>query len=164
MMKKMLLTGGLVLVAPGSSAQIMMGILIALAYLLIFVKASPYEEDNDDVLEFVCTLAILLTLLGGFALKTQPEPGSPEAADGDLYEEGLMSGLLILSNVVVFALGFLASVMSCPCFGDVQERCMGEADMGLSEEISEFVSQAKEKIDGLIHGGDVFAIEQQITL
>ena len=164
MTKKMLLTGGLVLVAPGSSAQIMMGVLIALAYLLFFVKASPYEEDNDDVLEFVCTLGILLTLLGGFALKTQPEPGNPEAADGDVYEEALMSGLLIMSNLVVLTLGLLASVMSCPCFGNVQERCMGEADKELSEEVLEFMSQAKEKIGGLIHRGDVSAIEKEITL
>ena len=85
MIKKMLLTGGLVLVAPGSSAQIMLGALIALVYLLAFVKASPYEEDADDVLEFVCTLAILLTLLGGFALKTQPPACSLGAADGTKY-------------------------------------------------------------------------------
>ena len=85
MIKKMLLTGGLVLVAPGSSAQIMLGALIALVYLLAFVKASPYEEDADDVLEFVCTLAILLTLLGGFALKTQPSACSLDAADGTKY-------------------------------------------------------------------------------
>ena len=38
MLKKMLLTGGLVLVAPGTSVQILLAAVIALIYLLAFVK------------------------------------------------------------------------------------------------------------------------------
>lgn len=115
MIKKMLLTGGLVLVAPGSSAQIMLGALIALVYLLAFVKASPYEEDADDVLEFVCTLAILLTLLGGFALKTQPSAcalGTADAADGTkCYLRTTSFSFLLLSIFAPFLIfSFLSSI------------------------------------------------------
>ena len=70
MLKKMALTGGLVLVAPGSAVQILFGALLALFYLLGAVRTAPYEEDSDDVLEIFASLAILLTLLAGFALKT----------------------------------------------------------------------------------------------
>ena len=38
MIKKMMLTGGLVLLAPGSSAQILLGILITLVYLCLVFK------------------------------------------------------------------------------------------------------------------------------
>ena len=48
MVKKCMLTGGLVLVAPGTSDQVMFGALIALTYLLLVLKASPYEENEQD--------------------------------------------------------------------------------------------------------------------
>ena len=38
MLKKMMLTGGLVLLAPGSSAQIVLAILITLFYLTLVLK------------------------------------------------------------------------------------------------------------------------------
>ena len=61
--KKMLLTGVLILVAPGTSDQIMFGVLIAVTYLLLVLRLMPYEDDMDDVLQFVTTAAIFLTLL-----------------------------------------------------------------------------------------------------
>ena len=115
MVKKCLLTGGLVLVAPGSSAQVMFGALIALTFLLLVLKASPYEEDDDDKLQFIATLAILLTLLGGFALKTDnPEEG--------LYEKGLMGVLLVTVNAVVLIAGGIALMLSFPCISTAVDR------------------------------------------
>ena len=41
LLQKALLTGGLVLVAPGSSAQIFIGLLVAFAFYSIVVKTAP---------------------------------------------------------------------------------------------------------------------------
>ena len=91
MIKKMMLTGGLVLLAPGSSAQILLGILITLVYLCLVLKFEPYNEDEDDFLQFVATITILLTLISGLALRS-------DDVNKGYYESHLMASLLILIN------------------------------------------------------------------
>ena len=48
MIKKMILAGGLVLVAPGSSVQILLGILVSLAFLVLVLHCHPYDNANDN--------------------------------------------------------------------------------------------------------------------
>eukprot|EP00946_MAST-07B_sp_MAST-7B-sp1_P003800 g3800.t1 len=105
MIKKMTLAGGLVLVAPGSSVQIMVGILVALGFLVTVLKVNPYEDDTDNNLQIFATLQIVLTLLAGLALKTDTV--------GE-YEISLMSALLILINASVIAIGILTTAMVLP--------------------------------------------------
>ena len=95
MIKKMMLTGGLVLLAPGSSAQILLGILITLVYLCLVLKFEPYNEDEDDFLQFVATITILLTLISGLALRS-------DDVNKGYYESHLMASLLILINCSIF--------------------------------------------------------------
>ena len=95
MVKKMMLTGGLILLSPGSSAQILLGILVVLMYLCLVLKYSPYNEDDDDFLQNVATGAILLTLIGGLALRAD------DAGEG-YYESKVMGSLFIFINVSIF--------------------------------------------------------------
>ena len=53
MIKKMLLTGGLVLIAPGSSAQILLGVLIILFYILALTRYLPFAEKETDQTQFI---------------------------------------------------------------------------------------------------------------
>ena len=107
MLKKCALTGGLVLVAPGSSVQILSGTLIALTYLLFVLKLEPYEDDDDDLLQFLTTLQIMITLLIGFALKTS----SPETG---VYEDGAMGILLVGTSTFVIAVTFWVFLITFP--------------------------------------------------
>merc|ERR1711871_1642551 len=91
----MMMTGGLILLSPGSSAQILLGILIVLAYLCMLLKHAPYKEKDDDFLQCVATGSILLTLIGGLALRAD------DAGQG-YYESSVMSGLFIFVNVSIF--------------------------------------------------------------
>ena len=106
MIKKMILAGGLVLVAPGSSAQILVGILVTLAYLLLLMKTMPYEDDGDDSLQVLATTQILLCLIAGFALKTDTE-GEYEAAAMDIMLVGLQMSALVV--------GLVATLSMTPC-------------------------------------------------
>ena len=101
MFKKMALTGGLVLIAPGSSSQILLGCLISLFYILAFVRFLPCAEIDNDQTQFISSLQILLTLLAGFALKTESE-------DSGLYESWLMDILLNFMAIVVLVTTILA--------------------------------------------------------
>jgi hypothetical protein len=93
MIKKMLLTGGLVLLAPGSTAQILVGVLITLVYFSFVMKLEPYEDYSDDILQTISTVQILLTLLMGFALRSD---------DNGLYESGTITFILIFANSILF--------------------------------------------------------------
>ena len=120
-------SGGLVLVAPNTSAQVLFGILITLAYLLLLTKYSPYTDWEDDMLQFVATLAIMLTLQAGFVLKMQNEGRSKNTINNSddvggsketMYEDGLLSILLLLINIFVLCFGVVLSIMSIPILGN----------------------------------------------
>ncbi len=51
MLKKMALAGGLVLVRPGSSTQITIGLLITFAFFLMVLDWHPYEDKTDNRLQ-----------------------------------------------------------------------------------------------------------------
>ena len=53
MLKKMILAGGLVLVAPGTAAQVLIGLLIATAFLFLVLDWHPYDESTDNRLQAV---------------------------------------------------------------------------------------------------------------
>ena len=100
MLRKALLTGGLVLLLPGTSAQVLSGLLVCQFYMLFLTLKTPYKEPTDDWLQICASLQLLLTLLGGLVLKM-------DDPDHRLYEETFMTYSLIALNVLVFAIGFL---------------------------------------------------------
>jgi hypothetical protein len=95
MIKKMLLTGGLVMLAPGSSAQILVAVIITLIYYSLVLKLEPYEDDKDDFLQFIASTQILLTLIMGFALRSD---------DKGSYDKTVISVLLVFTNSLMFVL------------------------------------------------------------
>ena len=70
MWRKMILTGGMVLVAPGSSAQVLWAEVVCLIYLLLVLKIAPFRYDLDDWLAFAASLQLFLVFMAAFALKT----------------------------------------------------------------------------------------------
>ena len=96
MLKKMMLTGGLILLGPGSSAQVFLAVLIILGYLCLVLKCNPYQENDDDFLQFLATTTILLTLVAGMALRAD------DAVTSGYYESGVMSTLLVAVNSFIF--------------------------------------------------------------
>ena len=106
MIKKMTLAGGLVLVAPGSSVQILVGILVAFSYLLVVQQYRPYKNTNDTNLQAFASTQVVLTLLAGLVMKTDTT---------GVYEEGIMGILLIIMNGSVLLIGLFAIFISCTC-------------------------------------------------
>ena len=62
-MKAVILAGGLVIVATGSSAQVLIGVLVSLTYLLFLVRLEPFDDIVEDRMQMATTLQILLTLI-----------------------------------------------------------------------------------------------------
>ena len=63
MFRKALLTGGLVLLAPGTSAQVLSGLLVCQFYVIYLNDKKPYKEPADNWLQIFASIQLLLTLL-----------------------------------------------------------------------------------------------------
>ena len=100
---KMLMTGMLSIVAPGSPVQMVCAILIMKTKLLIVLKLSPYKSDPDDVSVFCSSLALVLTTLGGLVLFMDEDETYFDRNDIGLGIIVLCSGVLVLQlSVLVF--------------------------------------------------------------
>merc|ERR1712195_451861 len=67
-MHKCIMTGAMVVVENGTPMQPLVATFIQLMFLLVVLKMAPYNDDLDDWSSFVCSLALMLTTLGGFLL------------------------------------------------------------------------------------------------
>ena len=125
MIQKALLTGGLVLVSPGSSAQILVGLVIALTFYTLVLKLKPYDGEDEEMLQSVATASTVGTLLIGFALKaTELENGANSSNQKRDFDVVAMDAILILMFFgVAFSGGYIV-MKSLPCFkkGEEEEK------------------------------------------
>ena len=59
-----------------------------------------------------------------------------------------MSYLLVFTNAAVLCMGCLASIITCPCFSDCQEKCVGEDAL----DAGEMVDFVQEKFTAILSG------------
>jgi len=145
MIKKMTLAGGLVLVAPGSSVQILVGILVAFSYLVLVFQYRPYEDANDNKLQAFATTQIVLTLLAGLVLKTD--------ASGE-YEQSLMGILLVLINGSVVVIGAYATLLMLPlscCYGRSRVQQDAVLNSGVLKNVHLFAHLPHENMKQIIY-------------
>jgi len=118
MIQKALLTGGLVMVAPGTSAQILVGLVIALSFYTLLLRLQPYAGTEEDQLQTIATASTVATLLIGFTLKaTEAVTHGPDntVSDSGLYDSAVMDVILIGLVAIVALSGLWISVKSLPC-------------------------------------------------
>jgi hypothetical protein len=107
--RKMLLTGGLIVVAPGSLAQIAIGTLVCLAHLLICTNVGPLVDSLDDVLQQLTSLQLLCSLQIAVLLKANQSGPASDGGNEDSIMSALLMAMLILSylfSVIAFWLSF----------------------------------------------------------
>lgn len=111
MLKKMILAGGLVIVATGSSAQVLIGMLVVLSYSYIVTRLEPYDDILDDYLQVGASIQMVLNLLIGLVLKLD---------DKSEYDVDTLGILLLIMNIAVVLLGI---GLACLAFPKVQTCC-----------------------------------------
>jgi hypothetical protein len=107
LLRKMILTGFMIILVPGSSAQILIGLLICLFYLLLLIKYAPFADQNEDRLGMVASLQLLLMLIGAFALKTDDK-------ESGTYDGVVIATSLMVMNIGVFVLGVWTIIYAFP--------------------------------------------------
>ena len=66
---KMLMTGALGVVEPGSPIQIALAVVVMLTYNMLVLKLSPYQANGDDVMSFISGLGTVIITFIGLLLK-----------------------------------------------------------------------------------------------
>ena len=134
MIQKALLTGGLVLVAPGSSTQILVGLVIALTFYTVLLKTQPYADITEDIMQSIATASTVGTLLIGFALKATLNENM--SSDGGMYDMVIMDCILVGMFTLVAASGLYMILISLSCCG-----CLAPSKEGKMEEEEEFQTE-----------------------
>ena len=100
--KKMLLTGALTVVAPGSTVQVVIGIIIVLFNLLYVLKTGPFADPSDDFLAFSTSLQMIFTLLVAILLMTNKDTTQydPNFADVVLVMVNSFSMLALMFSII----------------------------------------------------------------
>lgn len=68
---KLIITCALQFVQPGSSAQVVAGVFLSLAYHLIYQRALPYADKCSRQIAFTHTVVILLLFIGALLLRLE---------------------------------------------------------------------------------------------
>jgi hypothetical protein len=110
-LRRMLLTGGLVLVGTGTVGQIIAATLVSLFFLLLTTRVAPFRSDLDDILAFICNLQQVLLYIVALGLKSREEGGGGS--------EGILSSAIFVFvvnglTITVVVIGVL-TILSIPC-------------------------------------------------
>ena len=111
-----MLTGAMTIIQPGSSAQLVIALLVVLINMLFVLKLAPFADDADDYLSFLTSFQMLLTLLGGLLIKTD-NPSDPT------YDSSMV-GLVL---VVVNSFGFVALAFSLIALHPKVRACLNKS-------------------------------------
>jgi len=99
LLRKLTITSIIVFIEPGEPIQLVAACLIALASIVVYVRANPLEAPDDNFLLQVCLFQVFLVCFCGLLIKTKvasPGTGSP------------MSILMLLLGVLPAIAGPLA--------------------------------------------------------
>ena len=91
--KKLLLTGFLALIEPGSSMQLFAAVATANVVFALQLHVSPFRRPSDSLLGMVSEMSLAFTLLGTLALRTSNPVGEDDS--------GLVVTVLIFAALAV---------------------------------------------------------------
>ena len=111
-----MLTGAMTIIEPGSSAQLVIALLVVQINMLFVLKLGPFVDDADDYLSFLTSFQMLLTLLGGLLIKT-------DTPDDPTYDADVMGVILIVIN----SFGFIALALSLMALHPKVRACLNRS-------------------------------------
>ena len=109
--RRLLLTGGLIMMGEESVAQVFMGIVICAGWLSLLIHKKPYESMMDNILAVILAAHLLLSLVAGMALKKLYEL-TPEQ---DVYQREGFGIVLLTVTIICVILGLASIVAGTPC-------------------------------------------------
>ena len=108
MFRKLMMTGGLILVGKQSVVQALLGILTCTVWLVLVAAKFPYKAYWDNMLEIALSFGLLMSLISGFALELF------QLKETDGYEQVTFDILLVLMIFGCILAGIFALVITLP--------------------------------------------------
>ena len=99
--RALLLTGFLALVAPGSIFQLLLGLLVAIVFLVLQLWWSPYRTPSNNFLAMGVSVSIVLNLVGSICVQEDAKYGS------EAVNPILLSAPLCVATFAAFLLTLL---------------------------------------------------------
>merc|ERR1719231_39718 len=116
MFRKMVLTGLLMAVTPGTPVQVMVGIIVCFGYLVLWINTKPYVFQEEDMLEQVAAIQLFVSLLLGLNLRYKEALDTSRKLAKGVYEptpeDKYLDFLLVFLNTVVIIVGVVTVLLS----------------------------------------------------
>jgi hypothetical protein len=106
MVRKLMLTGIIIFIMPGTASQFAVGALIAMIFIVLNAKYQPYQSGDDDLLQLWCQLGIFMNLFSGLLLKVE------QGGASEIPEDTLGVVLVICSILPIVCGGYFIVVYS----------------------------------------------------
>ena len=105
-MRKLALTGFLVFIAPGTTAQVVVSLLMSITALAVYLRTDPFVDGFNNSLALVANSQLVLTLVGALAINVNMD-------DADLKDQASFDAFLTaLQFVPVLLLSGFSFVMT----------------------------------------------------
>ena len=106
LLRKLLLTGVMIFVSPGGSAQIYFGVMVSLGTVMLLTRLTPYANDRIDVVSWVTQLSTLLTLMCALAIHARfDEEVAPDFLEAILVTVVVVQLLPVLAMLWLLGMG-----------------------------------------------------------
>ena len=102
---KMVMTGAMSVVAPGSPIQLLLATFVMMTFTLTTLKLGPYRNRIDDWMSFLVSLVSSGNTLAGFVLIMDKAYSPPN------FSPGMIEGLLLFVNIGLLILQLLVMVL-----------------------------------------------------
>ena len=113
MLRRLLLTGGLIVLGERSNSQILLGALVCVCWLCCVLAYQPYRAKWDNILSTMLSFQLLVIILTGMSLEIYRL--TPSFAQ-DPVEEGAFGTLMVLATICVLVIGITTILFALPCF------------------------------------------------
>lgn len=93
--------GGLfVFFDPGSLTQLVLGMMVAFLFILLYFQIQPYDRQSNNLLQEACQVVIFLTLLGAFVMRLNSTASDKERESSSFLPDTTIGYVLIGMTLV----------------------------------------------------------------
>ena len=147
---RLLLTGVLGLIEPGSATQLCVGMIITFGAVMQLCDSKPYESGRDSVLSILGYVQIFLVMLCGLILKVQ--------AFAEGVDKEMLGVLLIMVNMMVLVVAMSVVVVSF--FRNQEDNFQSENPLAALNRVMSAAKEAarneNEGTEGAIEMGQIY--------